>query len=436
MTKIINSISPNQWQALALFSLLGYVLTAFSLPSMHHFFSVLVVIGSLVTLKLHFRFLIKEPIFIVFLLVVAVQIISWFLGLSVLGDMSASQPKIDKLARLFLFIPLAFWLNGKSHKIYWLWGGYFLAILLACFQSPTVSADLINLTKGIRVDFGIKNAMYTSVFSGLCCLVAIIFFTTEILKSNRNTFCMLGYLVIILLSAIILIGSQSRQVFVAYAVILILAPIFVLICFEKARRFKTKVLLSYLLIPVIIIALFQQNAIKSRFEQESSTILSILSGDFEHVPLDSAGIRARSWLEASKSIEQYPLFGLGPKAPKFIIQSSELFKSNPINETIKGLQHFHNSHVDILASYGLIGWLLIISCYFMVLVQLYKLRHTIPNGESWLFIGMSIITFWLIVNAFESYNLRSYGVITHNIFMASFLSFYFNYKIDNFRREN
>lgn len=141
--------------------------------------------------------------------------------------------------------------------------------------------------------------------------------------------------------------------------------------------------------------------------------------------MDSAGLRFNSWIEAFNWIKNYPIFGIGASGPKSIIKLSEKFQENIDDPIVKGLQHFHNNHIDILVSYGIVGLILTLAPYFMIIRYLYITKKQDPNVERWLFIGLLLVTYWIVVNLFESYNLRSYGVLTQNIFMAGLLSIYF-----------
>lgn len=428
MIERYKSISSNYGEKIIFFLLIGYTLSIFSSSSIHNVFAGLVTLGCLITIGKNIKSLLKEPIFIIFLAIIITQVISWILSGNILGDMADTNPKVDKLARLFLFVPLAYWLKGDNKKIFTIWCCYFLAMIIACITSPDLKQQLNMLINGERIDFGIKNAMYTSVISGVCVLISFYFILENVFLHRKLKFSLglFTNLLIFIISGIILIGSQSRQVFVAFAMVIFFIPIFLIFSFDSFHKLRKRILSSYLIIPILIFALFQQSAIKDRFIQEKGTITYIIQGEFEKIPMDSAGLRFNSWIEAFNWIKNYPIFGIGASGPKSIIKLSEKFQENIDDPIVKGLQHFHNNHIDILVSYGIVGLILTLAPYFMIIRYLYITKKQDPNVERWLFIGLLLVTYWIVVNLFESYNLRSYGVLTQNIFMAGLLSIYFN----------
>jgi O-antigen ligase len=166
-------------------------------------------------------------------------------------------------------------------------------------------------------------------------------------------------------------------------------------------------------------------------EGDMQAIYKVLNLDMNNIPMSSVGIRVNSWIEASYWIKNYPLFGIDSNGPELIISQSKLF-NDPINKnnpTIKTLRHLHNFHIEILVSYGLVGLLLIYALYINLTRSLFSIKETLPDANLWIFLSLCCITYWLTINAFESFNSRNYGVYSHNVFFAGIYTFYLTKKL-------
>src|SRR5690606_12270839 len=55
------------------------------------------------------------------LVVIVIQCLSWWLGYLHHPDWVTKNPQIDRLAKLFIFIGVAWWLGGSTKLTLWLW---------------------------------------------------------------------------------------------------------------------------------------------------------------------------------------------------------------------------------------------------------------------------------------------------------------------------
>ncbi len=423
-----NWITPESLNRFFLFCILIYTVTLFSFEKLHKPFEALVVLGCLWALYTNKSKLKHEPVLWLLVASLAIQIISWYNSLSIIPSHAASYPTLDRLAKLYLFIPLGILISSNQKNIIYIWICYFFALILACFSSPTLLADLNNAFHGLRVDFGIKNAMYTSAISGLCLLIAVYSFIY--LFQNKNTKNIKSALLaIVIISLFILVVSQSRQTYLAYVLILLSLPVFY---FNSIKQDKKKVFYILLVLVVISSAIYLvliNSLDPSKLRQMSSTISAIVNGT--PIPMTSSGIRFNAWIEAWKLFIQHPIVGIDKNSAEYIFDTSPLFLSYQDNEMVSAIRHLHNSFMEYFLFYGLIGFTIILSTYGLIINSLFKFKKIIPNYNFWMNICIFTILYWIVLNNFESYNARAYGVATHNLICASIFSLYWNAKYKN-----
>jgi O-antigen ligase len=118
-----------------------------------------------------------------------------------------------------------------------------------------------------------------------------------------------------------------------------------------------------------------------------------------------------------------PITGWGGNAGGLVIQHTEWLQAY-IGDLPLG--HLHNSYVELLVRYGLLGF----SIYLILAVWTAKGAHrawknrTMPGDFLIFFIVFFV--FWAIVNMFESYMFYWTGVYVFNLVMAALLSFIWN----------
>jgi O-antigen ligase len=141
------------------------------------------------------------------------------------------------------------------------------------------------------------------------------------------------------------------------------------------------------------------------------------------------GIRVNSWLDAIEWIKRHPIIGLDSEAISEVIQQSERFDDSLKKE----FGHLHNFFIETLVAYGLVGLLLIIALYYFIIKSTQTSSISEDERKYYLFASICFVTYWLVINNFETFNSRVIGVFTHNIIFASFYTFHItNYlKKDN-----
>ncbi|MUK26541.1 O-antigen ligase family protein [Aliivibrio fischeri] len=439
MSILKNSFESKAYNNIMLLSVFMYTFCVVPFPAISDIFRTVFIIGSLGIFYFHKDKIYKEPMVILLFLIILIQILSWLNSLIYIPEFSNSAPKIDRLGKLFIFIFMAYWLKGEINNVYILWGCYIIGFLLGCIINSDFINDFISGLQGKRVDFNIKNAQYTSMFSGLsfifCFFHLILLSFTKKLTSNIKIRITISTTLFILsvLFFIIIIISQSRMVWLAILITITLIPLLFSICSEKIK-------LKYILYGYVIIFIFMFFIIKEispiiekrSGEGDMQSIYKIINFDTDNIPMSSVGIRLNSWMESIPWFNAHPILGLDSNTPGLIISQSELF-SKRINENfgiIKGLRHLHNFHIEMLVSYGIIGLLLIYALYINLPRSLFLIKDKLPDANLWIFLSLCCITYWLTINAFESFNSRNYGVYSHNVFFAGLYTFYLSIALD------
>ena len=365
--------------------------------------------------------LMRDPMVKLLGLVLIAQILSWANALYTHPEFAKDIPTLDRLAKLFSFVFIAYWLKGSTRRVLTLLGTFVLGIYVALFFAPDFHQDMLRALSGIRADFDIKNAQFTSMFAGVGMIVCGFNYywgeTSDLKKLHKivllilNTFALSGL-------TWLLVVSQSRQAWLALTVALVVLPIFLSF---HSQRCRGKVLVGLYLTIALLIGLFCTSSIvEKRVDTENSVISTIISGDWQHIPMTSIGIRVNSWIEASHWIGEHPILGNSASAIKQVIQQSDKFPP----ELKAEFGHLHNFHIETLVSYGIVGLLLIYTMYYWLIRSLFIVQRERPELTSFTVFAMMFMAFWLVVNFFETFSSRTFGVYTHNIIFGCLYTFY------------
>jgi len=424
----------NKNYALAmLLSILLYTLLFISNKSAAKVFEAIFILGSLPIFFYHKETIFKDPMVKLLGLVLLMQLINWLHTFIFQPELASSAPKIDRLGKLFSFIFIAYWLKGNLRNVFALWATLSISFICACFLHHGFFNEVITGLAGARVDFEIKNAQFTSMFSGISLLISS-FFLIQITYNKKpfNSLTNTSKILLILFVsiafcffALITIITQSRQVWLALSLTLLLSPVFYILIYKKPS--KKIITISILLIPITFITLSQLNEIKNRVSKESTTLQHLISGDFDNIPMTSIGVRVNSWIAAVDWIKAHPLIGSGPEAIPQVIQQSGKF-TEPLK---KRFGHLHNYHIETLVAYGVIGLSLVYALYYWLSRSLFIRKTKEPELVNIYFFSLIFITFWGTINLFETFNGRSFGIYVHNIMFAGFYTFYLTTTINN-----
>ncbi|WP_428240999.1 O-antigen ligase family protein [Gynuella sp.] len=332
-----------------------------------------------------------------------------FFGINYIRDpyTAVKYMDLDKLLKLFMFVPVAWWLGGKLENWLKLVVVFFLGLLLAILMTPELYNISSILKNGQVPQLELRNHQHESIYFSVLVL-PFIFFSIYLLKFKKYFLlaCSVSMSIIGMLGVIIL---QTRATWVA----LFLAAIITLIIklfLGKQTKPKLIAIVAFALLSITTFTIFNNSYhLRARLFAENKTIILFLKGNYAEIPYSSLGIRIHSWIEAKDWIAQKPWIGWGLWARADVIKTS-----NTLPDRIKEQYgHLHNSFIEIMIAYGIIG-LLFLSLYFILITIISIKIHNIPIG----YYSFFFITFYIIANCTESYIVMWNGVYILSIMFS------------------
>lgn len=292
----------------------------------------------------------------VLLLSIAVQVLSWGLGSFHHLEWVSSNPEVDRLAKLFVFIGVAWWLGGSSRNTLLVWGLAVLGYLVASFAAGGLEEWRKGL-EGMRTGFGIRNKQHGSMLFGVALLGLAVFARRIMMTGTCWVFLALhwvgdragdlcgrhhyradtgdmagpGYF-----SSR---GSVDRTSMGEHAKHGALhAAARCRWCHRGAVAHNTGGVLF-------------GGTLSERMEAEPGVVAELLQGDLDAVPYSSVGIRIHTWVAASEWIAERPLVGWGDEGRGLVIDHTlwlpDFVKAN--------FGHLHNFFLEVWVVYGLLG---------------------------------------------------------------------------------
>jgi O-antigen ligase len=128
-----------------------------------------------------------------------------------------------------------------------------------------------------------------------------------------------------------------------------------------------------LLAGTLVIVMLNQEEILQRTTVESEVFGQILDNERDDTDFSSTGLRLNAWVFGLGKVAEKPVFGWGPGTTSYLVEQSGMPEKL---RTFGGvwLQHLHNTYIEVLVQFGLIGLL-------WVLVILLLLGRVVHNAE-------------------------------------------------------
>ncbi|SEP88556.1 O-antigen ligase [Ectothiorhodospira magna] len=221
---------------------------------------------------------------------------------------------------------------------------------------------------------------------------------------------------LILLFAQALMVTQSRATWLAF---LLVAPVTLVLFFHRHRPGPAilGMLGAGLMLPLVLILWLNGGGIQERVAQEADTLGHILALETAQVATDSVGLRYHVNLHGLTLAQEHPLWGWGGGS------SGALIATHPVAE-VSSLQHFHNTYLQILVEFGLVGLGLALMTGTVILLGWWRLYQTgeLPRDLYFLLLGASAMALiWSLSNVrLEQADMRAYGIML----LASGLTFH------------
>lgn len=375
----------------------------------------------------------NDSLFRVALLSILVIIASW-VNISIIDPkLAAKVPDLRYFLRLFLFIPIAYWLGGDTRNINIILLASATAIILSTFtRGDGLSEWLIGL-HGERVDFKIINAQHTTFFMALILLGTITYYIPTIIKSwgklshTKKTVHTITILILFSLSFIGALISQTRGIWLALSISLLAIAVPYTFKFKKMKkkRIIATILIGILVLTTAILYSPLEKIIYQRIGVENNIFSQFISNGVDNLPYSSIGIRLHSWNEALKWVEARPIIGSGGLAKSAVIQNS-----NFPEEIKHNFRHLHNYYLETIVCYGFVGLFLLILIYIILsknIISLWKQYRELSNLALYCMCAMVLFIF---ANLFESYNSMWSGWVANNVIFATIYSFHIHKKVE------
>lgn len=414
---------------ISLLSILCYSFLIIPYPKIAKFFLVLSLIIFLFSSIKQNPVFFKNTAFLFLAAAITIPVINWAYLYLFMPDWNTEYPRMDRIARLFEFIIIAWILKG-SHRN--------LSILWICITTGFLITPLINGThpqwidgiNGQRIDFDIRNAQFTAMFFGTFSIILsyLVYYNIQLPKNKfkKTISTILSLLLIICIIGVII--TQTRAIWLALAVCAIFAcSIFLISAYKQGRTRFTLSVVTVVVLSIISAFYFSfiGNISSKRIKAEDYVIEEILEGNIANIPYSSIGIRIHTWRAAIEKLNDSPIFGLGANARHMVISETSWLPQ----EIKEKFGHLHNYYLEILVSYGIIGiaFLMLFSWWLIAIILKAWKTHSISAQQTILLTSLCI--YWIIINNFESYNSFSYGIIIHNFIVATIITMTNKFKI-------
>lgn len=425
MTRIESAVKGRTFSLVMFACVLGFVLFKRFYRDLGDIFIAIAVLGTFASAYYNFRSIKKDPIFIAFFLSLLIPVMSWINSKVQIPELAKQSPAPFLFYDFFFFWFIAYWTQGKTVRIATILLTYCVGILgIYLSHSPDFLAEIGRGLRGARVDFGLVNAQHTSLFAGFGFIASAFLLVVRLdLPLKYEAIKKSGAIVLLAFFTLVIVISQSRQVWLGLLTCLLLAPL-ALKLIAPSRVSTRSTILTYLVFTMMVGGLSTLDVVERRISAEQKTINKLVDLDLESVSdSGSIGLRLHLWSEAWDWIRERPLLGSGEDARELVIvQSAELPDS--VRSTFT---HLHNSHVETLVSFGLVGAALV---YFVLLWPPFFTATTtsVPVKKTWKVLALVVAIFWLTVNCFESYFYAANGAYIFAVFYGVIYSFKFGQK--------
>lgn len=339
------------------------------------------------------------------LAIVLSQLLTWGLGYLHHPQWLPDNPELDRMAKWFLFIGMAWWLGGSTCLTLWTWALAVPGLLLAAWLEGQGWQSWQRGLAGARVDFGIHNAQHVAMLFGVAAL-GLASFAPRLLAAGRwawgRRLAWGAMLVACLVGGVV---TQTRGVWLAgVAAALVMLGGWALKAWlvrrpaQQVNHRAWATAIGVLLVVVTLGGAFH-DTVERRVLTERAVVASALQGDWEDVPYSSVGVRLHSWRAALEWIAERPLVGWGGEGRSLVMEETEWLPTH-IRERFG---HLHNTLLEVLVGYGLLGAGVIAALAAWVGRGTWLAwRGGAMPGDMALF-GAGFFVFFMVANQFESY---------------------------------
>ncbi len=314
---------------------------------------------------------------------------------------------------LFGFLFVGFWLGGTARA-----GLRFLALafvgLLLEVAKNSEAGDWLRLISWTRTDFGFINAQHSAVLFGSALLAAVTLWRWWWRPGGRaagDWVSRVCGIAVTLFSFMVVMGSQTRQVWLGLMVAAVAVAVVAWMAMsghaERRRRFLRRAALGGLVMVAAMMAVtVYSESFRAKMIKDWAAVEQFIASDGEQATSSSSTVRLMQWQFALKLISERPLAGYGPASTQHLIAESELPAFSRV-----GFGHLHNSYFELAVSYGLPALGLFVG---LLVLLVHRLGRAFKRGFISLDValfGAAWLSFFALINLFESYVLYRTGFI-------------------------
>lgn len=423
----IKNVTEAKWFAtIMLLCCLGYALFKAAYREIGDVFQTILFIGTLFALYAERNKIVQDRVFILLILSIFIPIFSWINALIHAPQLASETPKIGAIVNFYFFFFIAYWLKGSATHCKWFLSAFVFGVFLTLlFHSPNFLQEISLGLKGHRIDFHYINANHGAALLGGVVLIGFVYSLDyyQKLKVERTGLKpFIASLAIFIIGSVLLVFTQSRQAWFAVFIAILLICIVTLLM-RKTLSIKHVTLFAFAVSIVTVVILFHIPIAYQRLTSELYIIPSVLSGDINNVPFSSMGIRLHLWYESIIWLQENPLFGIGDNARSLVISMS-----TRLPENIKAqFSHLHNGYLEVLVNYGILGLL----NFFLLFSLLTKSTFTKSTTVYITAFSVGFISYFLIINCFESFLSFKSGMYVFNCMTAVIYTFHLKQTLEN-----
>jgi len=414
------------WKICIIF-LLTYAAFRIVYPDLGRFADSVVAVLGFIAIFLYLKPMHKDIGLWLLLSALLIHFFVWSIGTLQQPDLIKGDPDFRNLARLYIFIPIAVWLAGSTRNTFYFWTTASIGLVLATFWLGGVDHWMRGL-EGKRVDFEIHNAQHAGVLLGILFLGIVAMSKRIILGDGNRIWRVVFWAIALIFSLVGVVVTQTRAVWLGVVVALVGIAIAVLL-FNKKRlwqkRSKHVLFISIIFITLAIcVGWVAKDAVQTRIAAENQVVQKVISDGMDDVPFTSIGVRLHSWVIALDWIEKRPILGWGGNKGGFV-----LAETKELPQWVRErFGHLHNSYLELLVSYGLIGLFVVLISWSWVVYASYRAwrAKVLPNDVATF--GVGFMVFWVIVNFFESYVIYWSGNLVLGLIFGGFYTHYLKWK--------
>lgn len=352
------------------------------------------------------------------------------------------------IVKTSLYFPIWGFVAWSFITIFWVEDGYLATIMLAQFVSAAIIFTLIvnifnkstlikKIPKALVLSMGIVsiigliqyyfpdsyliqnlfaqaakpsstfgNKNMASHFVVMALPLSIIF-----LLSAKNNHFIARYSVLSIFGFWYLMNAAARQAWVAMAAELILLLIFLLLDYYKNKeqafiKSTNQIKSKFIAIIVVVLSLtFVANiGTEGSFHRGSNKLEFVKKIDVEGV-----SSRFPAWVNTIEMIKEHPItgVGVGQWEESYPLYYDRKMKDTFFNESVH-LQKVHNDYLEILANFGLIGYVLLLWLVYLVIARAWKILKDNKNQNRMLVLGLTLGLVGFSIVALVSFPIRVY----------------------------